>query len=376
MNNISMVDLKRQYQNIKTEIDEAIQEVVDSTAFIRGYKVNEFEEHLAAYTGVKHVIGCGNGTDALQIACMALGLKEGDEVIVPSFTFIASAEIIALLKLTPIFVDVDYDTFTISIDAVKQAITPKTKAIIPVHLFGQCANMNALHKIATENNIFLIEDACQALGANYMLNGERKSAVGMSDIACTSFFPSKNLGCYGDGGALFTNNDELATKIRTIANHGSRIKYHHEIVGVNSRLDAIQAAILDAKLPHLDNYCKQRQIVAAKYNKAFAPIEEIVIPIEIENGTQVYHQYTIKVKNDNRDKLKVYLADNNIPSMVYYPIPMHQQQAYSNVKYISTTNNDISALLSQSVLSLPIHTEMTEEENNYIIEKVLAFFDK
>ncbi len=369
-----MVDLKRQYQNIKTEVDTAIQEVIESTAFIRGGKVREFEDNLAKYAGVKHAIGCGNGTDALQIACMALGLQEGDEVIVPSFTFIASAEIIALLKLTPIFVDVDYDTMNISVEAVKKAITSKTKAIIPVHLFGQCADMTGLTKVAKDHNIFLIEDACQALGATYMLNGEQKSAVGMSDIACTSFFPSKNLGCYGDGGALFTNDDELAANIRQIANHGSRVKYHHDIVGVNSRLDTIQAAILDVKLPHLDDYCKARQKVAAKYNEAFANVKGLDITGTVENSTHVYHQYTLKVTNGKRDALKAHLAEQNIPSMVYYPIPMHQQKAYENERYVSV-EGDVSAQLSECVISLPIHTEMTAEENEFIIEKVVEFFD-
>lgn len=370
-----MVDLKRQYQNIKPQIDSAIQEVIDSTAFIRGAKVKEFEDKLAEYTGVKHVIGCGNGTDALQIACMALGLKEGDEIIVPSFTFIASAEIIALMKFKPVFVDVDYNTFNVSIDAVEKAITPQTKAIIPIHLFGQCANMNALHKIAKAHNIFLIEDACQALGASYMLNGERKSAVGMSDIACTSFFPSKNLGCYGDGGALFTDDDELAANIRQIANHGSKVKYHHDIVGVNSRLDTIQAAILDVKLPHLDDYCEARQLVGAKYNAAFSVIEGLEPPTEVEESTHVYHQYTLKVNDGKRDALKAQLAEYEIPTMIYYPIPMHLQKAYSDAKYVSTTG-DTCAQLSQCVLSLPIHTEMTEVEVDFIIEKVREFFAK
>ncbi len=368
-----MVDLKRQYQNIKEEVDIAIQEVIDSTSFIRGNIVKTFEKNLSEYTGVKHVIGCGNGTDALQIACMALGLKEGDEIIVPSFTFVASAEIIALLKLSPVFVDVDYDTCNISIDAVKKAITPQTKAIIPVHLFGQCANMTALSQLAKEHHLYLIEDACQALGSHYTLNGETHSAVGMSDIACTSFFPSKNLGCYGDGGALFTNDDELAAKIRQIANHGSRVRYHHDIVGVNSRLDTIQAAILDVKLPHLDDYCKARQTVAQKYNTAFSDIEELDTPITIAESTHVYHQYTLKVKNGKREDLKAYLEEHNVPAMIYYPIPLHLQKAYAGTKYITTTD-DTSAQLSACVLSLPIHTEMTEDENTYIIETVKAFF--
>ena len=371
---ISMVDLKRQYDKIKPEVDAAIQEVIDSSAFIRGGKVKEFEQNLAEYVGVKHVIGCGNGTDALQIACMALGLEPGDEVIVPSFTFIASAEIIALLKLTPVFVDVEEDTFNISIEAVEKAITPKTKAIVPVHVFGQCTNMNALHAIAKEHNLFLIEDACQALGSSYLLNGEKKMATAMSDVACTSFFPSKNLGCYGDGGAIFTDNDVLAEEIRAICNHGSKVRYHHDIVGVNSRLDTIQAAILDCKLPHLDAYCEARKLVAHKYSEAFAKIEGVIPPVETEESDHVYHQYTLTITNGKRDELRAFLAENDIPSMIYYPIPMHLQKAYENERYVHN-GEDISARLAQTVLSLPIHTEMTEEESDYIIEKVAQFFE-
>ena len=373
MQNISMVDLKRQYDKIKTEVNSAIQEVIDNSAFIRGEQVKTFEENLAKYVGVKYAIGCGNGTDALQIACMALDLKEGDEVIVPSFTFIASAEIIALLKLTPVFVDVDYDTFNISIDAVKKAITPKTKAIIPVHLFGQCADMNALHELAKVHDLFLIEDACQALGAQYLLDGKQQHATALSDIACTSFFPSKNLGCYGDGGALFTNDDALAKKIYALCNHGSTVKYHHDIVGVNSRLDTIQAAILNVKLPHLDDDCKARQEVAQKYNAAFASVQGLEVPTESKDSTHVYHQYTLKVKDGKREALRAYLAENDVPSMVYYPIPLHLQKAYDDQTYIFL-GEDVSAKLAECVLSLPIHTEMTVEESDYIIEKVKAFF--
>lgn len=375
MDKISMVDLKRQYQKIKAEVDLAIQEVIDTTAFIRGDKVKQLEDNLAHYAGVKHVISCASGTDALQIACMALGLEEGDEVIVPSFTFVASAEVIALLKLTPVFVDVDYGTFNVSIDAVKRAITPKTKAIIPVHLFGQCADMNALHRLAKQHNLFIIEDSCQALGATFRLEGEPKSAVNMSDIACTSFFPSKNLGCYGDGGALFTNDDKLAAHIRQIANHGAKVKYHHDVIGVNSRLDSIQAAILDVKLPHLDDYCRERQQVAEKYNAAFASLDAIEIPTTLTESTHVFHQYTLKVADGQRDALKAYLSEFDIPSMVYYPIPLHLQKAYSRARYVTMTG-DTCAKLSDCVLSLPIHTEMTPEESDYIIEKVKAFFNR
>ena len=368
-----MVDLKRQYDKIKPEVDAAIQEVINQSAFIKGGKVRTFEQNLAQYVGVKHAITCGNGTDALQIACMALGLEPGDEVIVPSFTFIASAEIIALLKLTPVFVDVDETSYNISIDAVKKAITPKTKAIIPVHLFGQCADMNALHKIAQAHNLYLIEDACQALGSSYLLNGEKKKATAMSDIACTSFFPSKNLGCYGDGGALFTDNDELAEKIRIVSNHGSKVKYHHTIIGVNSRLDTIQAAILDCKLPHLDDYCDARKYVAHKYTRAFKKIDGLIPPVEIPDSDHVYHQYTMVVTDGKRDELKQFLADNAIPSMIYYPIPMHLQEAYQDIPYVCI-EEDVSARLAQSVLALPIHTEMTDDESDFIIKKVEEFY--
>lgn len=371
MENISMVDLKRQYQHIKEEVNTAIQEVIETSSFIRGQKVKIFEDNLAKYVGVKHVIGCGNGTDALQIACMALDLQPGDEVIVPSFTFIASAEIIALLRLKPVFVDCDYGTFNISIEAIKKAITPKTKAIIPVHMFGQCADMTALHQIAKAHNIYLIEDACQALGSSYELNGETKKATAMSDIACTSFFPSKNLGCYGDGGALFTDNDALAKKIRAICNHGSEVKYHHDIVGVNSRLDTIQAAVLDIKLKHLDTYCKARQEVAAKYNAAFSDVDGLDTPVEV--STHVYHQYTLKVTKGDREELKAYLAEHKVPAMVYYPIPIHQQKAYLDENYVCL-DEDVSSRLSSCVISLPIHTEMTEEEVDYIIATVVGYF--
>lgn len=374
MNDISMVDLKRQYNKIKPAVDAAIQEVINNAAFIRGGQVKAFEDSLAKYVDVKHVIACGNGTDALQIACMALGLQEGDEIIVPSFTFIASAEIIALLKLTPVFVDVDYDTFNISIDAVRKAITPQTKAIIPVHLFGQCANMNDLHILAKEHGIYLIEDACQALGASYQLGNKCQMATAISDIACTSFFPSKNLGCYGDGGAIFTNNDELAKKIRAICNHGSRVKYHHDFVGVNSRLDTIQAAILNVKLPLLDEYCAYRQRVAARYNTAFAEIDGIEIPAKVENSSHVYHQYTLKIADGKRDALKELLMLHKIPSMIYYPIPLHMQKAYHDARYV-IIDQDNSKLLSECVISLPIHTEITDEESSYIIEKVKLFFE-
>ncbi|MDD2286504.1 MAG: DegT/DnrJ/EryC1/StrS family aminotransferase, partial [Paludibacter sp.] len=292
---IQMVDLKSQYQKIKQQIDAGIQEVIDSTTFIKGGKVNEFQQHLEDYLGVKHVIPVGNGTDALLIALMGLGLQPGDEVITPTFTFIATAEVVALLGLTPVLVDVDYDTFNISIDALEQAITPKTKAIIPVHLFGQHADMDAIMEIAHTHNLYVVEDACQSIGAVYTFADGSKAQSGcMGHIGCTSFFPSKNLGCYGDGGAIFTNNDVLAIKMRAIANHGMEVRYHHDYVGVNSRLDSIQAAILDVKLKYLDNYIRARQVVAAEYDKAFSNVEQLIIPGRNLSSTHVFHQYTLK----------------------------------------------------------------------------------
>lgn len=372
MKKIQMVDLHTQYLNIKNDIDRGIQEVIDSTAFIKGSKVTDFQEHLEQYTGAKHIINVGNGTDALQIALMALGLKPGDEVITPTFTFIATAEVVALLGLTPVVVDVDWDTMNISIDAIRKAITSKTKVIVPVHLFGQCANMDAIMQIAQEHNLFVVEDACQAIGAQYTFkNGHTQQAGTIGHIGCTSFFPSKNLGCYGDGGAIFTNNDQLAEKMKAIANHGCFVRYHHDFVGVNSRLDSIQAAILDAKLPHLNTYIANRQRAAAFYDKAFANNPHILTPGRDPQSTHVYHQYTLRLIDVDRDQLKARLAEKDIPSMVYYPIPLHMQKAYQDPRY-KQGDFPIAERLASCVLSLPMHTELDEEQLNYITQAVLA----
>ena len=366
-----MVDLQSQYAKIKQDIDAGIQEVLDSAAFIKGPKVAEFQEHLEAYTGAKHVIPVGNGTDALQIALMALGLKAGDEVITPTFTFIATAEVVALLGLTPVVVDVDWETMNMDIEAVRRAITPRTKAIVPVHLFGQCADMEPLMALAKEHHLFVVEDACQAIGAKYSFsNGETKQAGTIGDIGCTSFFPSKNLGCYGDGGAIFTNNDELAATMRAVANHGMVVRYHHDRIGVNSRLDSIQAAVLDAKLPHLDAYIAARQQAAAYYDKAFAGNNKLLIPGRQAHSTHVFHQYTLRVVGSDRDRLREGLAEKGIPAMIYYPIPLHQQKAYLDPRY-KDGDFPVAERLAKCVLSLPMHTELDEEQLEYIVNNVL-----
>ena len=366
-----MVDLQTQYQHIKAEIDKGIEEVIASASFIKGPKVAEFQGHLEQYTGAKHVIPVGNGTDALQIALMALGLKPGDEVITPTFTFIATAEVVALLGLTPVVVDVEWDTMNISVEGIRKAITPKTKAIVPVHLFGQCANMEAIMAIAREHNLFVVEDACQAIGAKYTFrDGTAKQAGTIGDIGCTSFFPSKNLGCYGDGGAIFTNDDELAEKMKAVANHGCFVRYHHDFVGVNSRLDSIQAAILDAKLPHLDDYIANRQRAAAYYDKAFAKNAHILTPGCQEASTHVYHQYTLRLIDVNRDAVREELAARGIPAMIYYPIPLHLQKAYQDPRYLPG-DFPVAEKLAACVLSLPMHTELDEEQLEYITRNVL-----
>ena len=366
-----MVDLQSQYAKIKQDIDAGIQQVLDSAAFIKGPKVAEFQEHLEAYTGAKHVIPVGNGTDALQIALMALGLKAGDEVITPTFTFIATAEVVALLGLTPVVVDVDWETMNMDIEAVRRAITPRTKAIVPVHLFGQCADMEPLMALAKEHHLFVVEDACQAIGAKYSFsNGETKQAGTIGDIGCTSFFPSKNLGCYGDGGAIFTNNDELAATMRAVANHGMVVRYHHDRIGVNSRLDSIQAAVLDAKLPHLDEYIAARQQAAAYYDKAFAGNNKLLIPGRQAHSTHVFHQYTLRVVGSDRDRLREGLAEKGIPAMIYYPIPLHQQKAYLDPRY-KDGDFPVAERLAKCVLSLPMHTELDEEQLEYIANNVL-----
>lgn len=370
MKKIQMVDLQSQYLRLKNEIDSGIQAVIDSAAFVKGPQVSAFAEHLQSYTGAKHVIPVGNGTDALQIALMALGLHPGDEVITPTFTFIATAEVVALLGLTPVVVDVDWETMNISVEAIKKAITPKTKAIVPVHLFGQCANMEAIMQIAQKHHLFVVEDACQAIGAQYTFaDGTVKQAGTIGEIGCTSFFPSKNLGCYGDGGALFTNDDALAAKIVCIANHGMQVRYHHDYIGVNSRLDSLQAAILDAKLPHLDEFIEARQKAAARYNEAFKDNEKVLIPYTSPSSTHVYHQYTLRVIGADRDALRSQLAEKNIPAMIYYPIPLHLQKAYQDPRY-QQGDFPVAERLSACVLSLPMHTELDDEQLDYIIAAV------
>ena len=375
MKKIQMVDLQTQYQHIKSDIDKGIQAVIDSASFIKGPAVSSFQKNLENYTGAKHVIPVGNGTDALQIALMALGLKPGDEVITPTFTFIATAEVVALLGLTPVVVDVDWDTMNISVDSIRKAITPRTKAIVPVHLFGQCADMEAIMSIAQEHNLYVVEDACQAIGAEYTFaDGTKKQAATIGHIGCTSFFPSKNLGCYGDGGAIFTNDDELAAQMRAIANHGMVIRYHHDQVGVNSRLDSIQAAILDVKLPHLNEYIAARQKAAAYYDHAFANHEHILIPVRDERSTHVFHQYTLRLKDVDRDALREVLAAAEIPAMVYYPIPLHMQKAYQDSRY-QVGDFPVAEKLAACVLSLPMHTELDDEQLEYITTHVLQAID-
>lgn len=369
-----MVDLQAQYQRIKQDIDTGIQEVIESAAFVKGQKVADFQAHLEAYTGAKHVINVGNGTDALQIALMGLGLKPGDEVITPTFTFIATAEVVALLGLTPVVVDVDWETMNMDTESVRRAITPRTKAIVPVHLFGQCADMEPLMALAKEHDLFVVEDACQAIGARYTFsNGETKQAGTIGHIGCTSFFPSKNLGCYGDGGAIFTNDDALAEKMRAIANHGMVVRYHHDMIGVNSRLDSIQAAVLDAKLPHLDEYIAARQRAAAYYDKVFSQPSaagKLLIPGRQAHSTHVFHQYTLRVIGADRDLLRERLAERGIPAMIYYPVPLHQQKAYLDPRY-KDGDFPVAERLAKCVLSLPMHTELEEEQLDYITRNVL-----
>ena len=373
MRKIQMVDLQTQYQHIKADIDRGIQAVIDSAAFVKGQQVTDFQHHLEAYTGAKHVIPVGNGTDALQIALMGLGLQRGDEVITPTFTFIATAEVVALLGLTPVVVDVDWETMNMSIESLEKAITPKTKAIVPVHLFGQCANMEAIMRIAREKNLFVVEDACQAIGAKYTFaDGSTRQAGTIGHIGCTSFFPSKNLGCYGDGGAIFTNDDDLAARMRAIANHGMVVRYHHDMVGVNSRLDGIQAAILDAKLPHLDEYIAARQRAAAYYDEAFAGNPHLLLPGREPHSTHVFHQYTLRVQGIDRDMLKERLQEAGIPAMVYYPVPLHLQKAYQDPRY-QPGDFPVAERLAACVLSLPMHTELDEEQLEYITKHVNKF---
>ncbi len=371
-----MVDLKSQYLKIKNEIDASIAKVIDSTAFINGPAVKSFQIALEDFLSIKHVIPCGNGTDALQIAMMALRLQPGDEVITSPFTFIATAEVISLLGLTPIFVDVYPDTYNLNIDLIEKAITPKTKAIIPVHLFGQCCDMEPLLALAQKYHLFVIEDACQAIGATYTFSsGTSKQAGTMGNIGCTSFFPSKNLGCYGDGGALFTNNDKLAHQMRGIVNHGMFTRYYHDMVGVNSRLDSVQAAILQVKLQHLNDYNAARQKAAYFYTQKLSKHDNIILPIQSTFSSHVYHQYTIQLKNVNRMDLIEKMKEKNIPLMIYYPVPLHLQKAFQNMGG-KVGDYPISEQLSHTVLSLPMHTELSDEQLTYIVENFLYFIEK
>lgn len=371
--NIQMVDLLSQYEKIKSEIDYEVQEVIRSSVFVKGGKVVEFEENLKNYLEVGHVITCGNGTDALQIAIMALGLNEGDEVITTPFTFVSTLEVLALMKLKPVLVDVDPKTFNLRPDLVRQHISHLTKLIVPVHLFGQCADMESLIEIASENNLSIIEDACQALGTEYIFrNGMVAKAGTIGDIACNSFFPTKNLGAFGDGGALYTNDEELAKKMRSIANHGMGKRYYYQQIGMNSRLDAIQAAILDVKLKYLDKYILARQSAAAFYDQKLSGIAGLIIPVRASYSTHTFHQYTIQVP-ERRDSLQKFLHDKGIPCMIYYPLPLHLQEAYQFLGY-REGDFPVAEKLSQQVLSLPMHTELTEEQLKYIVSAIREFF--
>lgn len=374
MEKIHMVDLQSQYLTIKDEIDRAIQVVLNSTAFIQGPQVTEFCNSLAKYLSADTVIGCANGTDALQIAMMALGYKPGDEIILPVHTYVATAEVIALLGLKPVFVDVNEDTFNIDISGIEKVITARTVAIVPVHLYGQCADMEPLQKLASAYGLSVIEDAAQSLSADYTLStGETVKAGTMGTIGTTSFFPSKNLGCFGDGGAIITQNSELGERIKMIANHGQKVKYQHDLVGVNSRLDTIQAAVLSVKLQYLDEYTAKRRSVADFYDMKFGPIPGLKIPFRSKQATHVFHQYTLQVNNGKRNELKDYLAGHKIPSMIYYPIPLHMQKAYIQPG-IGKNSFPVAEKLSASVISLPIHTELKEDQLEYIADKVINFF--
>ncbi|RIW12369.1 DegT/DnrJ/EryC1/StrS family aminotransferase [Algoriphagus lacus] len=375
MQSIQMVDLRSQYERIKGEVDSAIQEVLNTTAFINGPQVKKFAEKLANYTGAKHVIPCANGTDALQIAMMALDFKPGDEVIVPAFTYVATVEVIALLGLKPVFIDVLPDTYELDYHQLESKLSPKTVGIVPVHLYGQCSNMEYILDFARNLNLKVIEDTAQAIGAVYTFSDGRVAQAGtLGDIGTTSFFPSKNLGCYGDGGAIFTNNSSLAEKLQMIANHGQKKKYFHDSIGVNSRLDTMQAAILSVKLDHLNEYSSSRNRVADRYDAAFKNVKGIIIPARAKNSTHVFHQYTLQIEGGKRDELKFFLQEKEIPSMIYYPVPLHLQKAYLE---FGGKEGDfpISEELCKKVLSLPIHTEMKTDEQDYIIEMVSSFFN-
>lgn len=373
MKKLQMVDLLGQYEKIKKEVDKAIMDVVASSAYINGPEVKAFQAELETYLGIKHVIPCANGTDALQVAMMALGFKPGDEIITASFTYVATAEVIALLQLKPVLVDVNPDTFTIDPDAFERAITPKTVAVVPVHLFGQCADMDRIMAIANKHKLHVIEDVAQAIGADYTFStGQRQKAGTIGTVGCTSFFPSKNLGCYGDGGAMFTNDDELAKKIRMIANHGQSTLYYHDEIGVNSRLDSIQAAILRIKLRHLDAYAAARQAAAAYYDKAFANNPKISTPVRMDRSSHVFHQYTLLLKGVDRNALREFLATKGIPAMIYYPVPLHMQKAYQDSRY-KKGDFPVTEKLCSEVISLPMHTELSKDDLQYITNSVLEF---
>ena len=374
MKKIQMVDLIGQYEKIQSEVDQAVLNTMRTAAFINGPEVKSFQVELEKYLGATHVIPCANGTDALQIAMMALDLQPGDEVITASFTYVATAEVIALLKLKPILVDVLPGTFLIDPKAIEAAITPKTKAIVPVHLFGQCADMEAIMDIAQKHKLYVIEDTAQAIGSDYFFkDGSSKKAGTIGTIGCTSFFPSKNLGCYGDGGAIFTNDDALAKQLRMIANHGQSVQYYHDVVGVNSRLDSIQAAILRIKLRHLDEYAAARLAAADFYDKAFANHPNLITPERTKKSSHVFHQYTLVLKNADRNKLREYLANKEIPAMIYYPVPLHFQKAYKDTRY-KEGDFPVTESLCETVISFPIHTEMDQETLSYITKNVLDFF--
>ena len=380
-----MVDLVGQYLKIKDEVDAQMQSVINTSQFINGAKCKEFSANLAQYLKVGHAVACANGTDALQIALMSLDLQRGDEVIVPAFTYVATAEVIALLGLVPVLVDVEWDTFNVDAEKIEEAITPRTKAIVPVHLFGQCANMERVMEIAAKHNLYVVEDNAQAIGAQWkgVINGEENPKTGtIGNIGCTSFFPSKNLGCFGDGGAMFTNDASLAEKLHCIANHGQKVKYHHSMIGCNSRLDTLQAAVLDVKLRYLDEYTVSRQKAAAYYLQELASVDGIELPVTAGYTTHVYHQFTLKVADGKRDALKEFLAKRDIPTMVYYPLPLHRQEAFMPMAKVaggvpalegeSVLSNSIE--LSGRVLSLPMHTELTEEQLHYICKGIKAFY--
>lgn len=371
-----MVDLKTQYEKIQPEIDQAVLDVIRSTQYINGTEVKNFQKDLEDYLGIKHVIPCGNGTDALQVAMMALDLKPGDEVITTSFTFVATVEVIALLGLTPVLVDVKPDTFNIDPESIKKVITPKTKAIVPVHLFGQCADMEEIMQISKEHDLYVIEDNAQAIGADYIFSDRRKQKAGtLGTIGCTSFFPSKNLGGYGDGGAVFTDDDQLAAKLRIIVNHGMQTRYYHDSVGVNSRLDSIQAAILRVKLRYLDDYAAKRRRAACFYDRAFKDHPRIETPVRSKFSTHVFHQYTLKIKDVDQFKIQEFLKSKDIPAMIYYPVPMHLQKAYDDPRY-KEGDFPVTEMLSKCVLSLPMHTELDDDQLQHIKESVIEYLNQ